>query len=141
MCACLESVLTFNCTTIGLSTTIWTGTAFDCRSTGNQITLRNFQFDTGSFGSCNDGKIAAKGVEVNGECHKSQLNVTISPGLNQSSIECKYNSDQGIVTIGQAILTVLQSKDSKPQTFRLVGRGCMCIPFRWKLINKTMHKY
>ena len=113
VCACPGSVLTFSCTTVGLSTTIWTGTAFDCLNTGNRITLRNIQFTSGSVETCNNGRIAAQGVSIDGDRHTSQLNVTVTSRLNQTSIECKYNSDQGIVTIGMSILTLLRSKASR----------------------------
>ena len=112
-CACPGSVLTFSCTTVGLGTTIWTGTAFDCSNTGNQITLHNIQFASGTFGTCNDGRISARGIKVesDGDRHTSQLNVTVLSALNETSIECQYNdADQGIVRIGMAVLTVLQSK-------------------------------
>lgn len=110
-CACPGSVLTFSCTTVGLGTTIWTGTAFDCSNMGNQITLRNIQFASGTFGTCNNGRISARSVEVDGDRRTSQLNVTVLSALNETSIECQYNAaDQGIVRIGMAVLTVLQSK-------------------------------
>lgn len=114
-CACPGSVLTFNCTTVGLGTTLWTGSAFECRNSADQIILRNSQFASGGIdasGSCNNGDIVAQAVNVDGTCHTSQLNVTVSSGLNQTSIECKYNSDEGLKTIGEAMLTVLLSEES-----------------------------
>lgn len=112
-CACPGSVLTFSCTTIGFGTTIWTGKAFKCSNSDNEIALRNSQFASGSSGTCNNGAIAARSLTVtNGSYHTSQLNVTVSSGLNQASIECKYNSNEGLSSVGTAILTVILGKES-----------------------------
>ena len=114
-CACPGRVLTFNCTTVGLGTTLWTGSAFKCPNSANQIVLRNSKFSSASiesFGACNSGDIIAKGVNVDGNRHTSQLNVTVSAGLNQSYVECKYNSAEGLQTIGVVMLTVLLSEES-----------------------------
>ena len=113
-CACPGSVLTFNCTTVGVGTTLWRGTAFKCQSTGNQITLLNSLFASGGVGSsgaCNNGDIMARGISADGNCYTSQLNITVSPGLNQTSVECIYSSDR-LSTIGTSALYVLLGKAS-----------------------------
>ena len=109
-------MLTFECTTDGFGTTLWNGTAFKCENRGNQILLLNSIFSsggTGSSGTCSDN-IVARGIKVDGRCHTSQLNVTVTSdsGLNQSSVVC-YSSSQGLRVVGRAVLTILFSKEAR----------------------------
>ena len=110
-CACSNTVLTFECITDGSGQTLWNGTAFNCENKGNQIILSNSAFSSagaGSIGTCSDN-IVARGIKVDGRCHTSQLNVTVtSSGLNQTSIVC-HSSTQ----VGRAVLTVLLSKEAR----------------------------
>ena len=112
-------MLTFNCTTVGFGTTLWNGTAFNCQNKGRQIILLNSVFssgDTGSSGTCGDN-VVARGINVDGNCHTSQLNVTVtSAELNQTSIVCWYSSNQGLSTVGRAVVTVLLSKELRVHT-------------------------
>lgn len=118
-CACSGTVLTFNCTTVGLGTTLWGGTAFNCENRGNQIILLNGQFlsgDTGSSGVCGDN-IVAEGIKVEGNCHTSQLDITVtSSEINQTTIVCTYSSSQGLSTVGRGVITVLSGKEPRVHT-------------------------
>lgn len=106
-------MLTFECTTVGFDQTLWKGTAFNCDNRGDQIILLNSAFSsggTGSRGTCGDN-LVAQGIKVDDKCHTSQLNITItSSGLNQTSIECMYSSNE-VNTIGKTVLTLLSSKE------------------------------
>ena len=117
-CACSNTVLTFECTTDGFGTTLWNGTAFNCENGDNQIQLLNSAFTSGnpgSSGTCSDN-IVARGIKVDGRCHTSQLNVTITSdsGLNQSSVVChSFSQDERLNVVGRAVLTMLLSKKAR----------------------------
>ena len=112
-------MLIFNCTTVGFGTTLWNGTAFNCQNRGNQIILLNSVFSsggTGSSGTCGDN-IVARGINVDGNSHTSQLSVTVtSSELNQKSVVCWYSSNQRLSTVDRAVLTVLLSKEPRVHT-------------------------
>ena len=102
-CACPGDVLTFTCSVIGGNATIWGGSAFDCA--GNEITLRHRGFIDGTArGECNDGAILGQSLPVIGNCHTSKLNVTITTGLNNKTVECYL--DSVMQRIGQSLIKV-----------------------------------
>ena len=108
-CACPGGMLTFNCTAVGLGSTLWIGTAFDCTDRGNEILLRHRRFTTGGVnGTCNNGAIVGRSLEVVDNCYTSQLNVTVSSNLNNKTIVCVYNGNAGSITIGSPTLTVVE---------------------------------
>ena len=96
----------FDCTTVGLGSTIWRVTAFDC--TANQIILRHTRFTDvgGTSGDCNDGAIIGKSTGVDGNCYTSQLNATATAGLHNQNVTCILNSNGVMVPIGNASITL-----------------------------------
>ena len=108
-CACPGDVLTFVCTIVGGGNTIWSGSAFNCSSTENEIILRHTQFASeGTFGDCSSGAIVSRsiGVEDN-NCFVSQLNVTASTNFNRKTVVCGYSSNTGPIFIGNETLNVI----------------------------------
>ena len=108
-CACSDEELRFTCTTVvdGVGATIWTGTAFSCD--GNEILLRhsNFNRPGGTSGECNgDASISARSVRVEGNCYTSELSVTPNAGLNNRTVLCVSNSNDGMPTIGTATISL-----------------------------------
>ena len=104
-------MLTYTCTAGGRGSTLWTGSAFICDENGNSILLRHDRFSSGSIdGVCNNGAIVGRSLGVKDGCYTSELNVTISPTLNNKTIMCRHNSDSGINTIGTSKLTILQGQ-------------------------------
>lgn len=60
------------------------GTAFNCGANG--ILLRHDRFASrGIDGVCNSGAIVGRSLGVENECYTSELNVTISPTLNNKN--------------------------------------------------------
>ena len=107
-CACPAEVLTYSCNIAGRGTTLWTGSAFDCPDTLNEIRLRHSTFSSeGTSGTCNNEAMRARSTGLtNGNCYSSELSVTVSTGFNGRTIECIYNSGTAETTIGTSILTV-----------------------------------
>ena len=106
-CVCAGDRLIYSCNVVGGGSTVWSGTAFDCPSTSSEITLRHSQYASNqAFGMCNNGDIEGQGLEVTNNCYTSQLNVTVREGLNNKTVQCIQNSNQGTRQIGQSTLSV-----------------------------------
>ena len=100
-CTCPGHTLILECTTVGPGITVWRGSAFNC--TGNSILLRHSQFMSpqGVNGTCNNGTIVGYSLRViTDNCFTSQLNVTVSPGLIGSTVQCTHNDGQMLNDIG-----------------------------------------
>ena len=93
-CVCPGDILSYECTaTEGDIATIWTGSAFNCYWS-DEIVLLHSRFDTGTYGTCNNGAIAARSLSAEGNNYTSQLNVTVTPDTAGKTIECA--SDNGL---------------------------------------------
>ena len=92
-CVCPGDTLSYECTVTGASTTIWRGSAFNCYRY-NEIVLLHSRFDTGTYGTCNNGAIVARGLSIEGNNYTSQLNVSVTPNTVGKTIEC--GSDNGL---------------------------------------------
>ena len=107
--------LTFKCTASdsGRGFTVWSGSAFSCSGTANDIHLRHSQFSSGgAFGSCNDGNIMARSVEVANNCFTSQLTVQVSTTLNNTTIKCSHDSANGSRIVGISTINVVTGKST-----------------------------
>jgi hypothetical protein len=94
-CSCPGYNVTYECTVMGEITgaTIWTGTAFDCAATSDEITLFHNPETIGLVPQCNNGAIIAKKLNRSSnsdEVFTSQLNVTFNTNLIGKTIECIY---------------------------------------------------
>ena len=97
---CPGEVVNYTCTivdTTGGLTTFWRGTAFSCSATSNVIPLTHALFNSGISGMCTNGAITAASVGVVDNCYTSRLMVTVSPALNETTVECTLSlSGMGI---------------------------------------------
>ena len=113
-CACPGDLLTFNCTVVGGTATIFRGTAFDCPNAGNQTILSHSQFNdlpSAMVLLCNNGLIMGQPLSVTGNCYISELNVTVSNEVHNKTVQCIYNSDVAVsVPVGIATITVILGK-------------------------------
>ena len=94
---CSGDLLTFTCVAIGAGSTVWRGSAFmRCHGSNTKdISLRHTQFNSldKPRGFCNNGAIVACAVGVDGDNYTSQLNVTVSPEMNNKTVECVHEYD------------------------------------------------
>ena len=109
-CACPGETVSFLCTIIGGGTTLWKGSLFNCPSANNEVVLRHSQFSTGINGACNGGDITGQSIQVVNNCYMSQLNVRVSSGLANTTVECAYDNGASTVTIGTTSINVVTSK-------------------------------
>ena len=71
--------------------TIWTGSAFDCLHTNNEIYV--LESSTGGD-TCNNGAIVANVISVEENNYISQLNVTVTSQTVGKTIRCLYDNGQ-----------------------------------------------
>lgn len=109
-CACSSERLTFNCTTVGLGSTVWRVAAFDC--TQNEIILRHSEFDQvgGTTGECNGGAISGISIGVEGNCYSSQLDLSVTPELHNKSVTCLLMSSGVTTPVGSVSIIVASGK-------------------------------
>jgi hypothetical protein len=91
---CPGDVLTTECATMGGLATVWQGTAFQYANVDDEIILRHSQFGR-SYSyiiSYNNGALVAQGLGVVNDSYISQLNVTVSLELNNTTVECWHYS-------------------------------------------------
>ena len=93
--ACPGEVVNYTCTIVDttgnppLGSSVWRGTVFNCPTSSNEISLRNSLFSTsGATDTCTGGAITAESVGVVDSCYTSRLMVTVSPALNETTVEC-----------------------------------------------------
>ena len=93
--ACPGEVVNYTCTVVDptsnppIGSSLWRGTAFNCPTSSNEISLGHSSFNTsGASPSCTNGAITAESVGVVDNCYTSRLMVTVSPALNGTTVEC-----------------------------------------------------
>ena len=81
--------------------TVWTGTAFDCPETENEITLPHIpsRFTSTTSLGCNDGAIRSRGIRIEENRYTSQVNVTVDSYMDGKTVECYYESDTQLKTL------------------------------------------
>ena len=100
--ALIEDVLTLNflCSVSDGAATVWKGSIFSCPNSQNEILLRHSRFEDGPgiSGTCNDGEVIAYSIESTNNSYISQLNVTISPEMQNGTVECIQDGPGANVT-------------------------------------------
>ena len=94
---CPGDVLTSECATMGAELTVWRGTALQCDyGYYREIILLHGRFN-GSHNynitrTCNNRTIIARALGVVNNSYTSQLSVTVSPELNNTTVECLHDN-------------------------------------------------
>ena len=88
--------MTFECSVMRGSNTVWEGTAFYCASSGNVITLlySRFNDEGGTHATCNNGAIKGRSLRIAERTYTSQLVVSVSSEMIGESIVC--TADDGL---------------------------------------------
>ena len=92
---------------MGVGSTQWTGTALNCT---NALIFRHSRFNSETVsGQCNNGAIVGRSLEViEDNSYVSELTVNISVSLDNKTVQCIHNSQEGPYIIGTSTLTVLK---------------------------------
>ena len=106
-CVCLGHELWLECTVVGGIATYWTGSAFDCTTSNNEIYLFHPRFQNGPSGVCNNGRIIAHSINVttsdsDGIKYISQLIIQLDENgtLEGRTVECVHDNGLIITVIG-----------------------------------------
>ena len=115
-CVCPGRELRLECTVVGVGSTVWSGTAFDCPERGNEILLRHSQFESGgAVGECNNGMIIGhfhnRTFDGLNSKYTSQLTIQL-PSLNatnntleEKTVECIYDNGTTVTVIDTHTIT------------------------------------
>jgi hypothetical protein len=111
-CVCPGSILTYRCTAVGVGSTQWTGTALNCT---NALIFRHSRFSSETIsGQCNNGAVVGRSLDVTTDnCYVSELTVNISISLDNKTVQCIHNSQEGRNIIGTSSLTVLKGSSNR----------------------------
>ena len=93
----------FDCSIAGAGSTVWTGSAFDCTSSNNDITLLHSRFNESKYlleaPSCNGGDIWVQNISVNEHIYTSKISVNVSTHLFETNIRCLYDDGLNVTII------------------------------------------
>ena len=109
-CICPPEIVhnfTYECTTFGIGTTLWRGTAFNCAGQGNEITLRHSLFaqERGTTDFCNSGNITGFSLRAHNNFYTSRIIVLFSSNLIGRSVQCVYDSGSTEEVIGSSTIS------------------------------------
>ena len=87
--------MAYECTAVGDGLTYWTGTAFNCSSSNDEVVLFHCRFLSagGTNGTCNNGAILGRSLTVDGNNYTSQLIITVTPNVGGETVD--YLHDDG----------------------------------------------
>lgn len=105
-------MLVIDCSIMGGGATVWQGAAFECAGS-NIITLRHTDF-RGLQKSCNNGVIVAKAIGIVNNTFISQLNIMVSPEMNNTTVECRYDRNLTTIVIKSINIIVLSNMSLNP---------------------------
>ena len=94
----------YECTVVGGGFTEWQGSALACES---RLSLRHSQFKYGTAREeCNNGAVVVRAIGETDDNFTSQLNLTVSPDMNNKSVECIYNNGTTRTIVGISTLII-----------------------------------
>ena len=106
-CVCPGHTVTFQCTVVGIGSTVWQGSAFHCSESDGSLTLRHQQFANGTLLKyCDGANVVAHAIGVIGNSHLSQLNLTVSNEVNNKTVECVQDTGTEVIIIGTTAVSV-----------------------------------
>ena len=110
ICTCEGYRLVYECTVDRDSGmmyvyTVWTGTAFDCPATNNEINFLSGIPNEDNL-SCNDGAISGHVITADNDSYTSQLSILVTPEVIGSNISCFIDGTTGTILIGSTTLTL-----------------------------------
>ena len=104
-CICPGREVLYQCTVCGPGATEFSGSLFNCA--GDKITLRHQAHSP--TGECNGGAVTASIIDVfntsNNDCYLSQLNISMSAGMNNKTITCLHVDGSNETVIGTVIVS------------------------------------
>ena len=100
-CTCERHNQVYECRVGGSGAIVWKGTAFDCSSSSNEITL--FQSSSDAI-ICNNGVISGRIIRAENNISVSQLTVSVSAKMISINISCYHDNGGNQNLIGSSLL-------------------------------------
>lgn len=116
-CVCPGDVVTYECTVFGgvAGVTIWRGNGFNCPRSNNEMILPHsywyymYTWSRDVHWSCDNGHILGTIVRVENNSisfsYTSQLNITLTSDLINTSIECVHDNGMSETVVGSTVIT------------------------------------
>ena len=86
-CICPGDTLVYKCTVLRGLATIWTGSAFNCSHSANELYLLENSIN---YNPCNNGVIVANVIDREERSYTSQLIVTVTSDIVGETVECHH---------------------------------------------------
>ena len=86
--------------------TVWTGTAFNCPETEDELTILHINTFTDTYRGCNDGAIGGRGIRIEDDRYTSQVNITVDSYMDGRSVECFYERDMSKNLVGNSSIMI-----------------------------------
>ena len=86
--------------------TVWTGTAFDCPGTEDELNFLHINTFTDIYRGCNNGAIRGRGIRIEEDRYTSQVNITVAPYMDGRSVECFYEYAIGKNLVGNSTIMI-----------------------------------
>ena len=135
---CPGELLVVECSVMGGSATVWQGTALEqcMHNTEKGIILRHSQFHVPgkNSGSCANEAIVARAIGVVNNSYVSELSVTVTPEMNNKTVECVQSSNISEPAIKTIIITVvsdIMSQNPHPTDAQLSNVSQGELTFSW----------
>ena len=86
--------------------TIWSGSAFNCVSRSNEITLLPSHYGTYDA-ICNNGDIVGRSLSGEGNNYTSQLNITVTPDTAGKTVVCVSSNEITVTPIFSTVIPTI----------------------------------
>ena len=104
-CICPEQNITYECTAVGGSHTVWSGSVIPNNCT---VALPHTQFFNRPV-PCMGG-VVGRGIEISGNCYTSQLTVPVTPNLDGRNVSCSVDNVMDVPIIDTLIINITRGK-------------------------------
>ena len=102
-CTCEGYSQVYECTVDRESATVWTGTAFNCPRTNNEIFFQH-GIPNAVNASCNNGAISGRVVRADNDSYTSQLSILVTSEVLGGNVSCLSDGMRGTTLIGSTSL-------------------------------------
>lgn len=106
-CEGFDQVRLYECRVTGRGIIVWSGSAFNCRSTNNELHLLLSSSDIEET-SCNSGAIVGQIIRAENNTYISWLTISVSAEMIGTNVSCLHDSGvtHGQKLVGSSILTI-----------------------------------
>ena len=108
---CTGHTLVYECTAVGIGSTVWRGSAISSQCTSRSIILSHSLYSrpSGTDNNCNNEEIIGYSVRAGvNNSYTSRLNITVRESMNGQTVSCFYNDGAREIEIGEQTINIIQ---------------------------------